>query len=176
MDLMGTIKKTGKKVGQALTGEEPAPGETDILDTLKQEHNEVKELLTKLVDSQRGAERKSLLRRIKQSLVPHVRAEETVLYDAILALRDKQSKQNGEEGYIEHGLADKMLGALGKITNAMSPEFSAAAKVLKELVEHHIDEEERNVWANARENFSDEERMAMNQRFLAAKKRVRLPA
>jgi hypothetical protein len=61
------------------------------------------------------------------------------------------------------------------MTNAASPEFSAAAKVLKELVEHHVREEERNIWSDVRENFSEEDRMAMNAAFEAAKKKVRVP-
>ena len=149
--------------------------EIDILDTLKEEHDEVKVLLERLVESSSGKERKSLLSKIKTALVPHVRAEEKVLYDAIIALKDKQSKQDGEEGYLEHTLADRMLANLSKIGNPMSPEFSAAAKVLKELVAHHIDEEEENVWSDARENFSAEQRGEMNRRFVAAKKRVRIP-
>ncbi|HUB95668.1 MAG TPA: hemerythrin domain-containing protein [Stellaceae bacterium] len=146
----------------------------DILDTLKQEHEEVADLLTQLVDSTRAAERKSLLKKIKAALVPHVRAEEKIVYDAILALKDKRTQQVGEEGYMEHGLADKMLTSLAKIRNAASPEFAAGAKVLKELVEHHVEEEERNVWADIRSNFSDDDRIDMDRKFKAAKKKVRV--
>jgi hypothetical protein len=46
--------------------------------------------------------------------------------------------------------------------------------VLKELVEHHIEEEERNVWADIKEHFSDDDRKTMNEAFVAAKRRVRL--
>lgn len=168
-----SIKKATRKFEKAVTGEEP---QTDILDTLKEEHDEVKDLLQKLVDGSTAAQRKSLLKQIKEALVPHVRAEEKVVYDAIIALKEKDAQQDGEEGYLEHNLADKMLATLGKITNAMSPEFGAAAKVLKELVEHHIEEEESNVWSDVRENFSDEDRYAMNTKFEAAKKTVRIPS
>ena len=43
----------------------------DILDTLKEEHDEVQELLANLVDSDSAAERKSLLKQVKTALVPH---------------------------------------------------------------------------------------------------------
>ena len=69
-----------------------------------------------------------------------------------------------------------MLTSLGKMKDTMSPEFSAGAKVLKELVEHHVEEEEKNIWADVKDNFSDEDRLAMNKKFLAAKKRVTIPA
>lgn len=171
MSITTSVKKASRKIEQALTGEQP---QVDLLDTLKEEHEMVQDMLKRLVDADRPAERKSLLKQIKANLVPHVRAEEKVLYDAVLALKDKAARQDGEEGYIEHSLADKTLARLEKITNAMSPEFGAAAKVLKELVEHHVREEESNVWSDARENFSSDERKLMNQRYLAEKKKVRI--
>jgi hemerythrin-like domain-containing protein len=100
---------------------------------------------------------------------------EKVVYDAILALRDKEAKIDCAEGYLEHGLADKMLATLGKISNATSPKFSAAAKVLKELIEHHIKEEESNVWSDVKKYFSSEQRYAINEKFEAAKKNVKIP-
>jgi iron-sulfur cluster repair protein YtfE (RIC family) len=171
MSITTSVKKASRKIEHALTGEQP---QVDLLDTLKEEHEMVQDMLKRLVDSDKPAERKSLLKQIKANLVPHVRAEEKVLYDAVLALKDKAAKQDGEEGYIEHSLADKTLAKLEKITNAMSPEFGAAAKVLKELVEHHVREEESNVWSDAKENFSSDERKLMNQRYLAEKKKVRV--
>jgi hypothetical protein len=45
--------------------------------------------------------------------------------------------------------------------------------VLKELVEHHIEEEERNVWADVTEHFSDDDCKKMNVTFIAAKRRVK---
>jgi hemerythrin-like domain-containing protein len=169
MGMMDTLKRS-------LTGEEADQADNDILATLKQEHRDVAEMLEKLVDSTSAAERKSLLNSIKNALVPHLRAEEKVVYDAIGALRGKEPQTHREEGYIEHALGDKLLTQLGKMDNMTSPEFSAGAKVLKELVEHHVEEEEKNIWSDVEDNFSDEDRVAMTKKFLAAKKRVRVPA
>jgi hemerythrin superfamily protein len=168
MGMMDTLKKT--------FSDQEANQDADILDTLKQEHRDVAEMLERLVDSNSAAERKSLLTSIKSALVPHLRAEEKVVYDAVLALRGKEQKTHGEEGYMEHALGDKMLTSLSKMANLTSPEFSAGAKVLKELVEHHVEEEERDIWSDVKANFSDEDRTAMNRRFLVAKKRVKIPA
>ena len=171
MSITTSIKKVTRKVEKTVTGEGP---QVDLLDTLKEEHEEVSALLKKLVNSDRGSERKSLLKQIKGALVPHVRAEEKILYDAIIAVKDKSAQQDGEEGYIEHSLADKTIKDLAKISNATSPEFGAAAKVLKELVEHHVKEEESNVWSDARQHFSADERKRMNQEYLREKKKVRV--
>ena len=150
------------------------PDDMDILDKLKKEHEEVAGMLKQLVKSDKGAERKALVKKIKKALVPHLRAEEKIVYDAIIALKDMDAKIDGNEGYIEHKLAGKVLGDLAKMTNAMSPEFSAAAKVLKELVEHHVKEEESAVWSDVRKNFSADDRIQMNRDFEAAKKKVKV--
>jgi hemerythrin-like domain-containing protein len=169
MGMIDTLKKT-------VSGTDVDETDNDILATLKQEHRDVAEMLERLVESTSAAERKKLLTSIKAALVPHLRAEEKVVYDAILALRGKEQKVHGEEGYMEHALGDRMLTQLGKMSDAMSPEFSAGAKVLKELVEHHVEEEEKNIWSDVENNFSDGDRIAMNKKFVAAKKRVKVPA
>ncbi len=173
MDLATTLKKAGRSVGDAITGLK-GEDQPDILDTLKKEHDEVDAMLKALVDGKSAAERRTLLKKIKAALVPHVKAEQKVVYDAVLALKDKAAKQDGEEGYLEHKLASDTLALLGKIDNEMSPEFSAAAKVLKELVEHHVEEEERGIWSDVKRNFSAEQRAKMNRAFESAKKRVRV--
>jgi iron-sulfur cluster repair protein YtfE (RIC family) len=176
MTLMSKIKRAGRTVGHVVKGTEPGPEEIDILDTLKKEHEEADELLKKLVDSNKAAERKAILKKLKAALAPHLKAEDDVVYKAVLKLKGKKEKQDGNEGEMEHALASQMLVKLTKISNATSPEFSAAAKVLKELVEHHVAEEERNIWADVKENFSEEDRFAMNVAFEKAKKKVKIPA
>lgn len=174
MDIQSTARKAGRKVGRILSTGEKAGTDSDIIDFLQRDHDEVEELLDKLVECRNGSERKSLLKKIKGALVPHVRAEEKVVYDAVMGIKGKKEAQDGEEGYLEHGLADRMLATLGKISGAMSPEFGAAAKVLKELVLHHVREEENNIWPDIREHFSDDERAEMGRKFQLAKQRVRI--
>ena len=175
MSLMETIKSARGAIKGTPSRKPSAAGEDmDILDKLHAEHQGVKELVGKLVKSESATERKALTRKIKAALVPHSRAEEAVVYDAVIALKKEKPKQDGAEGYFEHELADRMLGKLGKMQNAKSPDFAAAAKVLKELLEHHIDEEERSIWADVRANFSKDDRIAMNRKFEAAKKKVQV--
>ena len=175
MDLKNTIRNASKAVTDTSSGDDEA---TDILDTLKKEHDEVKAMAKQMVDSDSAPERKALLKKIKNALVPHVRAEEKTVYDPVIAVRGggDKTKVDGNEGYLEHELADRTLAKLGKISQARSPEFTAAAKVLKELLDHHIEEEERNIWADVKEHFSDQQRAEMNAKFLAAKKKVKIPA
>ena len=114
MSVATSVKKAARKVEKAVTGTEP---EADLLDTLKEEHEEVAALLKKLTDDDASAsERRKLVTQIKAALVPHVKAEQKVLYDAIIALKDKDAQKDGEEGYIEHALASKTLADKGSST------------------------------------------------------------
>jgi hemerythrin-like domain-containing protein len=150
--------------------------DADILDTLKKEHEEFAELLKQLVASDRAAERKAILQQIRLALVPHLRAEEKVVYNGIYAVKDHDAKRDSAEGYMEHQLAEKMLVTLEHIDDAMSPEFAAGAKVLNEMITHHVEEEESNVWKDVKQHFSDEDRVGMNKKFLALKKQVQTAA
>jgi hemerythrin superfamily protein len=178
MDIKTRFNTVTDKLAASLIPE-AAPDEADILATLRKEHDEVQELLSDLNASTNGRERRSLVTQIRKALVPHTKAEEKIVYDAVIAARasskkdSRKQKLDGAEGYLEHALASQTLAKLEKL-RADSIEFLAAAKVLKELVDHHVQEEERNIWSDVKKNFDSDERVAMNRRFLAAKKRVKV--
>jgi hemerythrin superfamily protein len=173
MSVRSEVRKATKAVSKALTPEPAAAEDTDILETLKKEHDEVKDLLEKLQDAESGAQRSRLVQEIKKALVPHTKAEEKVVYDRVIALRDKDAQTDGHEGYVEHELASQTLQRLEALGASASAEHRAVAKVLKELVDHHIREEENNVWGDVKENFPEDERKQMNVQFLAAKARIK---
>ena len=175
MSVKSTVKEATSAVKKALRPGDDADLQTDILATLKKEHDEVKELLSKLQKSESASERKNLVQQIKAALVPHTKAEEKVVYDAVIAAKGEKNRVDGAEGYLEHAIASQTLLKLDKISPATSPEFTATAKVLKELLDHHIQEEERNIWADVKDNFDSEARVEMNHRYLAAKKKVKIP-
>lgn len=173
MKIKTVVRKAARAISETFSSDTDVES-TDILDTLKREHDEVKDLLENLSDAETPAQRRTFVQKIKAALVPHTKAEEKVVYDAVISLRDKDAQMDGYEGYLEHEWAAKTLQRLDAITNAASPEHKAAGKVLKELVEHHIDEEERNVWKDVKEHFSDDDRKKMNVKFFAAKRRVKI--
>lgn len=145
----------------------------DILETLKKEHDEVKALLNKLQGAQAAKERRELVKKIKIALVPHTKAEEKVVYDAVIATSEEEAEVDGHEGYLEHEWASKTLQRL-ESADSTSTEHKAAARVLKDLVEHHIEEEEENLWGDVRNHFDAEERQLMNAEFEAAKRRFKV--
>jgi len=164
-------KGATRRVSKALAAKGASSEHTDILDTLKREHEEVKSLLADLQDAESVTERAELVRKIKAALLPHTKAEEKAVYDAIIATSEDEAQTDGLEGYLEHEWASKTLERL-EAADPSSAEHKAAAKVLQDLVEHHIEEEEANVWRDVRENFDEEDRVRMNVEFEAAKQQV----
>ena len=158
-----------QRIQETLTGKSSDESAKDITDALHEEHEEIQSLLEQLVESQKTGERNRLFRQVKLKLVPHARAEEKVVYDPIIGLRDKEAKVDGNEGYLEHGLTDRMIAKLSRLPNKTSPEYTAAAKVLKELIAHHVREEERDIFGLLKDNFSKEERQQMTLKFEASK-------
>jgi len=176
MNLKERFQEAKETVGNTLRTDAERGANTDILGTLKKEHDEVKGLLSDLQSSKSSAERKGLVKKIGAALVPHSVAEEKVVYKKMIALSDKQAQVDGYEGSLEHTWAAKTLERLAAIDDAASSEHLATAKVLKELVEHHIKEEESNIWRDVRKHCSDEDRAQMNARYLSEKQQVPIPS
>ena len=174
MSVTSKVRKATEAVARVLVPDERGENDIDILDTLENEHDAVKMHLSDLQDADDATERKALVRKIKALLVPHMEAEEKVVYDAVIALKDGDARVDGHEGCLEHELASKTLERLDGIADATSAEHKAAAKVLMDLMEHHILEEESNIWSDLEEHFSEDERVRMNLEFQMAKKQVRV--
>lgn len=172
MPIVDAAKTKAKKV---MADVEESIAETDILSTLKTEHREVAALLKDLVETEEGTKRKKILADVKAALVPHARAEEKIVYHKLTATDDKDLQQDGYEGEAEHKLVDRLLVELSKMDDPSSPEFTGTAKVLMELIEHHVKEEEDDIFDDVKELYSKAERYEMNEAFLAEKAKVVVP-
>ena len=162
-----TITDTIKSAGARLT-----MGDDDVRALLEKDHDEVKDLLSGLVDGAEGRSRKLLLERLKKMLTAHSRAEEKVVYDALIRARAKQDVHViAEEGYVEHGAVDDLLARISRL-EVGTELWKAHAKVIREMLEHHIAEEQNEIFAQLGDLFSREELIAMGQDFLRRKARV----
>jgi hypothetical protein len=174
MSVVSKVKKATEAVTGMFSSEEFEADAADILDMLEKEHDEMRALLADLQDTEGEADRKSLVQKIKLALIPHMKAEEKVVYGAVIALNEELAQTDGHEGHLEHEWTLKTLERLGGIADANSPEHRAASKVLMDLVEHHIQEEESNIWTDVADHFSDEDRARMGHEFQAAKKLIHI--
>jgi hemerythrin-like domain-containing protein len=126
---------------------------------LKEDHDKVKELLTQLEDTTTRAvkSRQELLEKIVKELKVHTQIEEDVFYPAFKAAAEKaEQREMYFEANEEHRLVDFEIPRIQK-TDPSTDDFSAHAKVLKELVEHHADEEEKSMFPMAKKLLTKEE-------------------
>jgi len=122
----------------------------DATALLMKDHKTVKALLKKLESTESAAPRENLLKQIEQELKIHTQIEEEIFYPAFKnAVKSAEQKKLYYESLEEHHVVDLVLPEI-KSENAGSEEFAAKAKVLKDLVEHHAEEEETEMFPKAR--------------------------
>ena len=130
---------------------------------LKSDHATVKRLLRELNASTAVKQREALVAQIEREVKTHSQIEEEVFYPAFKAVAEKTENANlFYEATEEHHLVDIELPSL-KAANPKSHEFEAKAKVLQDLLDHHIREEESQMFAAARELMSDEQLRALGE-------------
>ena len=146
---------------------------TDVRGMLKADHQVILELVKELDEAKSSPQRRALVARLKPVLVAHSRAEEQAVYVPMTKVAGSpDARMAGSEGAVEHSLADTVLGRLFDTEDASTDMWKAHAKVLRELLEHHIKEEEGELFEELGEHFSDKERDAMGVRFAKHKEEL----
>src|SRR5438270_13354779 len=148
------------------------PARPDAIALLKEDHKKVKGLLGTLEkSSMRGGPRaQKLVAQIDKELTIHSQIEEEIFYPAFRdAVRTKDDKKMYFEAKEEPAVVNLVLPEAKEGGMAVE-EFAAKCKVLKELVEHHADEEEKEMFAEARKVFSRPELQELADQLAARKK------
>ncbi len=141
----------------------------DIFDVLTSDHEKVKKILDQMEQtSTRAAKRRdTLLEHLNENLLPHMYAEEQFFYQILLD--ESSDKEVAYQALEEHRAAKAVLMDLEGAPSD-DPRWSARLKVLKELVEHHIEEEETTVFDLARSLMDEDRATDVGHRFKELKK------
>jgi hypothetical protein len=139
----------------------------NAIDLLTRDHKHLKALLARAATAKGEERREELIETLRSELVAHERMEEEVFYPP---LRDhKKTHDIVLEGYQEHHVADLILDELLELP-ADSEMWQPKVKVLQENIEHHIEEEEDDMFKKARTILSEEELEQLGARMEAVKK------
>lgn len=139
----------------------------DAFELLKADHKKVAELFD-LLETATGKRKLDVFKRIKSELEVHTHIEETIFYPALE--KPEETHDLTLEAYEEHKVVKTLLAELSGAKSA-TDEWQAKAKVLRENVEHHVDEEENELFDKADDALSDEEIEALGERMAAEKAR-----
>ncbi len=145
----------------------------NIFSILKAEHDEVKALLEKAEDTTMRAEqtRKELFEKIYEALMLHAKAEQRSLYDRLD--QDKEFHELLLEAEEEHHLVERSLNEI-EGTHSDDERWKAKITVLKEILEHHVKEEEEEMFPRAKKLLSKEEQETLGELFMQEKETAKL--
>jgi hemerythrin-like domain-containing protein len=124
-------------------------------DLLKKQHKEVKSLFKKLEGTENARMRRQLMTEIARNLEGHTTIEEEIFYPAVRGLDSKKAEEMVFEAYEEHHVVKLVLAELPRV-NPEDERFEAKMTVLSELVEHHVEEEEKEMFKLAQKLGKEE--------------------
>jgi len=151
----------------------------DALRLLTDDHDKMRKLLDELeTTTERGVKtREELFSKIKGELTIHEIIEEEIFYPALK--EHPKAKDIVLEGYEEHHVVDTVMAELEDLP-VDDESWGAKAKVMKENVEHHMEEEEGEMFQKARQVFDRDELEAlgtrMERRKTEAQEELNVPA
>lgn len=142
---------------------------------LKKQHREVEALFKKALETKEATERMKLFKQIDHDLRLHSILEEEIFYPE-LKHRVEKSEERLEvaEAYEEHGLVKITIESLEKLDPA-TEQFQAKLVVLRDLVQHHVDEEESSMFKTAHRVFEKPELEEMGSRLEEAAAQATVP-
>lgn len=146
----------------------------DALKLLKADHKKVKTLFGEVEDlgDRANAARKKLFQKIDEELTIHAKIEETIFYPEFRRRAGKGEETDEVlEAYEEHKLVKTLIGELENL-DPKDETYKPKLSVLKELVDHHVKEEEGPMFKMARELFEQDELDEIGDRLMAAKEEL----
>ena len=139
----------------------------NIVTIIKEDHKPLKEGIQVLIsDSAKPSQKKSALKKFLIDLKLHAKTEEASLYESVVDV--KEVHEVVLEGYEEHSLADMLADELegSGFESDFTDELQAKAKVLGELVKHHIEEEEEEMLPQLKKAVSEETLVQIGEVYL----------
>ena len=131
-------------------------------DLIEKQHREVEDLFEKF-EAARDEDKAKLFDEIAASLVAHDAIERELLYPAYE--RAAGSDDTLREALVEHGIVEFSLFRASK--NRGKESFDAFVKALKEVVEHHVKEEEQTFIPKAEKKLGNEANQTLGARMAA---------
>lgn len=126
---------------------------------LKADHETVQEMFDRVKAAPRR-DHSATFKKIKLELDAHAHIEETIFYPRLLRSGESDLKKIVREGIEEHGQVKTMLASLARLKGT-SPTFKARLQVLIENVEHHVKEEENEMFPLVERQFEREQLEAL---------------
>ena len=126
----------------------------NAIQLLKEDHDNVKELFKKFEDANKRTKQR-ILEQIINELETHTHLEEEIFYPAVMDGTEEEGQDMVYESIEEHRLVDFMIERIREVESD-DESFESKVKVLQELVEHHIQDEEKEMFPLVKKQMKDE--------------------
>ena len=139
----------------------------DAFELLKADHRKVAQLFDQL-ESADGRAKLPVFEQIRSELELHTHIEETIFYPVLE--KPKPTHDITLEAYEEHHVVKNLLQEMSR-SRSVNDEWEAQAKVLRENVEHHVEEEEGELFSKAEDVLTQDDIEELGDRMQAEKQR-----
>ena len=129
----------------------------DAIKLLTDDHKKVKALFREYEGLSENAHkaRQRVVEHVFRELEVHTRIEEEFFYPAIEGKADDEAEEMVHEAHEEHHVVDVLMGEMRQL-EPDNPEYAAKFTVLMENVEHHADEEEKEMFPRGKKLLRDD--------------------
>ncbi len=135
---------------------------------LKQQHREVEKLFSTALKTENPNTRRKAMDDIAAALTHHTAIEETIFYPAVRELGTQKAEDMVGEAYEEHHVVKLVLAELPDVDPA-ADNFEYKMTVLKELVEHHVEEEEDEMFPMAEKRLGEDRSAQLAEQMAGSK-------
>lgn len=133
----------------------------NVWDLLKHDHREVEQIFAQLAKEEDKSNQEKLFGKLKHELELHTKVEETHFYPALK--NHDETRDMVEEALEEHGEVKKMLTRLSSLATG-GDAWRDGIKELQGSVEHHVEEEENEVFPAARKVLDERQAEEMGRK------------
>jgi iron-sulfur cluster repair protein YtfE (RIC family) len=145
-------------------------GSQDATEILKADHDRVDALFQKVKANEDG-NNKDVFQKLRQELEIHTHVEEQIFYPNLLENGDEELQKIVREGLEEHGQVKTLLVEMGSMSGD-DEEFKAKLQVMMENVEHHVQEEEGEMFPLVKDQLDEEMLVRLGSLITAEKARI----
>ena len=139
----------------------------DAIALLKEDHREVEKLFKDFESAKGEGRKEKLARKICMELTVHTKIEEEIFYPAC---KDKVEEDLLKEAYVEHDAAKLLIAEIEAGSGQSDDFFDAKVQVLSEQIEHHVEEEEKELFPEVRK--ADLDLKALGEQLAERKKEL----
>lgn len=139
----------------------------DIFTVIKNDHDKAKDIMADIMVTNDIEERLDLLDELKQEILLHAKTEEATFYRR-MKQEDKEMREEMDHAKKEHETVEKFFREIGRLDPELGEWFVKFGQI-RQALEHHMMEEEEEIFPEARKMLDRQEALQLGQDMMDAK-------